>query len=214
MQDFEFTVEDGELFLLQTRDGKRTPWAALVIAGDLVRAGTIDRKEYAARINGIDPAGLERKRLKTEPGIEPAVIGTPTGIGAAVGVVALDEAAAIHYSQWSLPVILVRSDPSTEDIGAMSLAAGMVTTAGGRTSHAAVVARQLDLVSVVGCRTLEIDLDRRRVRCKDGVLYEGDYLSVDADTGAVYAGRLEWETLRPAPELYATLMSAIKTAAR
>lgn len=214
MQDFEFTVEDGELFLLQTRDGKRTPWAALVIAAELARTGMIDQKEYKARLSAIDPAGLERKQLKVTTGIAPAAIGTPAGTGAAVGVAALDEAAAIRFSQQRLPVILVRSDPSTEDIGAISLASGIVTTSGGRTSHAAVVARQLGVVCVVGCHTLEIDLDRRLVRFESGVLYEGDYLSVDADAGAVYAGRLEWETVRPAPELYTALTSAINTAAR
>ncbi len=208
MQDFEFTVESGELFLLQTRDGKRTPWAALVIAGDLVRAGMIDQQEYARRLSAIDPAGLERKRLKAGAGVAPCALGTPAGTGAAVGVAALDEAAAIRFSKQRLPVILVRADPATEDIGAMSVASGIVTGSGGRTSHAAVVARQLGLACVVGCRTLKIDLDRRLVRFEGGVLYEGDYLSVDADTGAVYPGRLEWETLRPAPELYATLTDA------
>jgi pyruvate, orthophosphate dikinase len=205
MQDFEFTVQEGRLYFLQTRSGKRTPWAALRIANDLVASGIIDRATALDRLAAYDLDAIQRVGLRLHDGDSPVGTGMPAGFGVAVGAIAFDSATAQQMSQDG-PVILVRPDISPDDVTGLASAAGIVTAHGGRTSHAAVVARQLGKACVVGCRTLRVDVDRRRCSFGDQTFREGAALTVDSDGGRIYAGRLAVVIERPA-ELLATIKS-------
>jgi pyruvate,orthophosphate dikinase len=203
MQDFEFTVEDGRLYLLQTRPGQRTPWAALHIAVDLVRAGLIEPDEALRRLREVDLDRLERVRLRPPADVPPLATATPAGIGVAVGAAVFEPARATEMAGDGQPVILVREELATEDIGAITAAEGILTSAGSRTSHAAVVARQLGKACLVGCRALRLDRDGRHGRIGEHPLAEGDWLSLDGDRGGVYAGRLAVDRERPEAALRA-----------
>jgi pyruvate,orthophosphate dikinase len=198
LQDFEFTVQDGELFLLQTRDGKRTPWAALHVAVDMVDEGLIDVATALARLDALDLPAIERVYLDAADTAQAIAIATPASLGVASGVLALDSDSARRLSDGDRPVILVREEIATDDIAGMAIARGILTGRGGRTSHAAVVARQLDKVCLVGCAALRIDAQARRCRIGDTVLREGEWLSLDGNEGRVFAGRLE--PIRERPE--------------
>ncbi len=199
-QDFEFTVQAGTLFLLQARNAKRTPWAALRIAADLVEEGLVTPQQALARLDGIDLATLVRTRFDAQ---QAAVVGhaTVAGIGVAAGVVALDPAAVVRLGQDGTPVILVRPEASTADIEGMAQAAGILTAAGVRTSHAAVVARQLGKVCLVGCTDLVIEREKHCCRIGGALFPEGSFLSLDGNDGAIYAGRLPIVAERPEREL-------------
>lgn len=199
-QDFEFTLESGTLYILQSRSAKRTPWAALRIATDLVDEGLISRDEAFARLSGIDLDSIVKTRLAAPPG-QPLARAQVASIGVASGVIALDTEAAKRLSLNGGPSILVRRDTVTADIEGMAAAAGILTATGGRTSHAAVVARQLGKVCLVGCSDLVIDLSRRLCRIGQQTLHEGEFLSLDANDGGIYAGRLGIVTERPEREL-------------
>jgi pyruvate,orthophosphate dikinase len=188
-QDFEFTVEAGKLFLLQTRRAKRTEWAALKIAVDMVQEGLLKPMDALAHLNGI----MLDKVVRTSFGLplpQSLALAQVASIGVASGAVALDTAAAKRLAAAGTHVILVRRQTVTTDLEGMALATGILTGSGGRTSHAAVVARQLNKVCLVACPALEIDLDHRRCRIGGKLLSEGDSLSLDGNTGAVYPGRL------------------------
>ncbi len=191
MQDFEFTVEDGELYMLQTRTAKRTPWAALHVAVDLVEQGLIEPAVALARLAYLDADSLQRVSVVAESGAAALARAIPASIGVAVGEIALDEARARAVAEAGRPVILVREAIATEDIGALAVAEGILTATGGRTSHAAVVARQMGKVCLVGCDELRIDLDARCCEIGGRALREGETLSLDGNGGAVHAGRLE-----------------------
>jgi pyruvate, orthophosphate dikinase len=199
-QDFEFTLETGSLYLLQARDAKRTPWAALRVATELVKEGAISAEDALRRLAGIDMASVKRTRLAHAPG---EILGRAqiAGIGVASGAIALDTESAKRLAAEGSPVILVRPDMVTADIEGMAAAVGILTATGGRTSHAAVVARQLAKVCLVGCATLAIDPARRICRIGDRSFHEGEFISLDANEGAIYAGRLETVTERPEKEL-------------
>ena len=201
-QDFEFTMESGALYILQARNAKRAPWASLRVATDLVEEGLISPAEALSRLAGIDLASVVRTRLASSPG-QPLARAQVAGIGVASGAIALDTASAKHIAASGTPAILVRQDTVTSDIEGMAVAVGILTASGGRTSHAAVVARQLGKVCLVSCPNLEIDLDRRLCRIGERTLREGDLLSLDANDGGVYAGKLETITERPERELAA-----------
>ena len=201
-QDFEFTVESGALYLLQTRNAKRTPWAALRIATDLVAEHLISPAEAMTRLDRIDLVSVKRTRLRRPPGA-PLDRAEVASMGVTSGAIALDAAAAKRFAGAGTPAVLVRPDTVTSDIEGMAAAVGVLTAAGGRTSHAAVVARQLDKVCLVGCRSLQIDLRQRLCRIGGRTLHEGEFLSLDADEGAIYAGQLETVTERPERELAA-----------
>jgi pyruvate,orthophosphate dikinase len=201
MQDFEFTVQRGRLYFLQTRSGKRTPWAALRIAADLVAEGVIDSATALKRLADIDLDSIQRSRLEPD-GAHPIGIAIPAGFGVAVGAVALDVAKARQMSADG-PVILVRPDISTDDIAGIAASAGIVTARGSRTSHAAVVARQMGKACVVGCAMLQVDAERRSCRFGDLVFHEGDAVTVDSAAGRIYAGRLAVVTDRPLDALAA-----------
>jgi pyruvate,orthophosphate dikinase len=196
MQDFEFTVQDGQLYFLQTRAGKRTPWAALQIAVDLVSADIIDPPTALQRLAGIDVDTVERTRV--QPGAEaaPVATGIPASLGVAAGAITFDPARAQQMAK-EQPVILVRPEMSPDDITGLDAAAGVLTALGGRTSHAAVVARQMGKVCVVGCRTLRIDGSTHRCWFGDRTLREGDVITVDGESGNVFEGRVAVVTEKP-----------------
>jgi pyruvate,orthophosphate dikinase len=199
-QDFEFTVQTGVLWLLQTRRAKRTSWAALRIAVDLVEEGMLSPAEGQRLLVGIDPATVVRTRF-ADPG--PVLARAQVAsVGVASGSIALDSAAAEQLAV-SGPVILVRKATMTEDIAGMASAIGILTATGGRTSHAAVVARQLGRVCLVACPELTIDLIHRTCRIGGLDFAEGDPLSLDGNEGTVHAGLLTAVAERPERELAA-----------
>ena len=202
-QEFEFTVQDGELFLLQTRSGKRTPWAALRIAVDQVREGLIAPDEALHRLDGIDLDSLERKRLA--PGVEQEMLGraVPAGIGLAGGAIALDAAAAQRLVAEGRRALLVREDTLTEDIAGLAACEGLLTLRGSRTAHAAVVARQMGKPCLVGCSQLAIDAAARSITLGARTLREGDPLWIDAEAGLIFASEPAVATEKPLAELAA-----------
>ncbi len=199
-QDFEFTLQNGTLWLLQTRRAKRTEWAALRIAVDLVKEGLLDAAEGRRLLAGIDLGTVARTRFVGAPA--PIATAQVASLGVASGRIALDAASAARMAK-SGPVILVRRETLTEDIAGMAAAAGILTATGGRTSHAAVVARQLGRVCLVGCASLEIDLAQKRCRIGGVAFAEGDALSLDGNAGTVHAGLQRTVAERPERELAA-----------
>ncbi|MGP8006325.1 MAG: pyruvate, phosphate dikinase [Acidimicrobiales bacterium] len=197
VQDFEFTVQEGTLWLLQTRTAKRTPWAALRIACDLVDEGLVD---VATALDRLEPYALDtisRLRVADEDDVEVLGRGTPASDGVGSGRMALTTDAAQQFCLDGDPVVLVRHEASTEDIPGLAVCRGLVTATGARTSHAAVVARQLGLACVVGCAGLEVDADHGRLRMGDAELREGDLVTVDGGTGLVYRGEPAMRLERP-----------------
>jgi len=196
MQDIEFTIEKGKLWMLQTRAGKRTAFAALRIAVDMVREKLITKEEALMRIQPgelnqllrpiFDPAdkkkAIESGRLLAK--------GLPAGPGAASGKIVLEAERAIEAAK-SGPVILVRSETSPEDIHGMRVACGILTQKGGMTSHAALVSRQMGKVCIVGCEEINVDEESRSITIKGKVFHEGDTLSIDGSTGEVIEGHIK-----------------------
>jgi pyruvate,orthophosphate dikinase len=197
-QDVEFTIEDGRLWFLQTRTAKRTPRAALRTAVDLVREGVIDEATGLARVGGIDPDAASTTRFdEPAPAAAEGVAASP---GVASGRIAFDSAHAKALAAEG-PVILVRREPATEDIEGLSVADGILTAVGGRTAHAAVVARHMGKPCVVGCSGLELDEAGGRARVGDQALEQGDWISLNGDTGEVSLGRRTLVAERPEAEL-------------
>jgi pyruvate,orthophosphate dikinase len=190
-QDFEFTVEEGKLWLLQTRNAKRSPWAALQIACDLVDEGVIDEATALDRLRSYDLATITRTRLSSGSGRQPIGRATPAGTGVVTGLIALDGETALSYAEGLKPVLLVRQSAATGDIAALSVCRGLLTATGARTSHAAVVARQLGVVCLVNCPDLSIDLDARTVRIGEHQFAEGACLTLDGGDGSIYSGAVE-----------------------
>lgn len=195
MQDVEFTIEKGKLWLLQTRNGKRTAQAAVRIAVDMVSEGLITREEAVLRVSPeqvdfflhpqFDPAAIEEAR---ESGRELAS-GLNVSPGAACGVVAFDADLAESWAKKDgKKVIMVRPETKPDDVHGMLAAEGILTSKGGRTSHAALVARQFGKPAVVGVSSLNIEVARRLMSVGDLVIHEGDSISVDGSTGKVYLG--------------------------
>ncbi len=189
-QDFEFTVEDGALWLLQTRAAKRTAWAALRIACDLVDDGVIDPPTALARLQAYDIDTISRSRLASDQEPQPVAQAVPASAGVACGRIALDVATATRFADAGQQVILVREQLSTDDIAGLSVCRGLVTAAGARTSHAAVVARHLGIACLVGCRELSINLGGQVVRIGSSELHPGDTITVDGTDGRIYVGEL------------------------
>lgn len=199
MQDFEFTVQDGQLFMLQARDGKRTPQAAARIALDMLDQGLIAADVARERTAELDQEALARVRIVSESGVAlvPLARAATASSGVAIGEIALDEARAVARCAAGVAVVLVRRDAETSDIAALEAATGLLTQRGARTSHAAVVARQLGKVCLVGCAELQIDEDTRTIRIGDTTLHEGDLLTLDGNEGALYAGVAQTEIEYP-----------------
>jgi pyruvate,orthophosphate dikinase len=195
VQDIEFTIENGRLWILQTRAAKRTPLAALRFAIDLVQEKQITPAEALDRLNGIDLGTLAHKRL-IDCG-DPAALATGAAAGIAVGCAAFDPDSAERLAAGGHPVILVRPDTSTADVKGFAAAAGIVTAVGGRTAHAALVARQMGKPCVVGCGALKVDVAGHSARLDGHALKEGDWLSIDGEAGAIYLGRCQVAEERP-----------------
>jgi pyruvate,orthophosphate dikinase len=187
-QEFEFTVQEGRLFLLQTRSAKRTPWAALRIAVEQVREALITPAEALRQLAGIEVEKIERRRLDAADGAPLLAEALPASTGGASGHIALDVDAVERCAAQGKPAILVREDMTTADIAAIAAAAGVLTKQGGRTAHAAVVARQLGKVCLVGCRELSIDQAARQISLGGRLLHEGEIICLDADSGRIYRG--------------------------
>ena len=190
MQDMEFTVEHGKLYMLQTRNGKRTPAAALKIACDLVDEGMIDEKKAVAM---IEPRSLDTllhpqfdaKVLKTTPVIGKALPASP---GAACGKIVFTAEDAKEWAERGEKVVLVRLETSPEDIEGMKAAQGILTVRGGMTSHAAVVARGMGKCCVSGCGDIKMDEENKKFDLAGKTFHEGDWLSIDGSTGNIYDG--------------------------
>ena len=188
MQDIEFTVEDNELFLLQTRSAKRTAAAAVKAAVDMVDEGLITREEAVARIDPQQLDQLLHPMLDPTAEWEVAAKGLNASPGAASGKIVLDADVAAQRGKAGEKVILVRWETAPDDVQGIHAAAGVLTAHGGMTSHAAVVARGMGTPCVVGCEALSIDLDARTISLGDQTLSEGDVLTIDGGTGAVIVG--------------------------
>ncbi len=193
MQDLEFTIENGTLWLLQTRDGKRTAQAEVRIAVDMVEEGLITKEEAVKRVKPeqvdffLHPQLDEEARKETEPFAE----GLNVSPGAAVGIVAFDADTAERWAkEEGKQVIMVRPETKPDDVHGMLAAKGILTSRGGRTSHAALVARQFGTPAVVGVNELEIDLLGRKMTIGDLVIKEGEWISLDGTLGLVYQGKL------------------------
>ena len=192
MQDMEFTIEDGKLYMLQTRNGKRTAQAALQIACDLVDEGMISEREAVLRV--------EPKQLDTllHPNFDAAAVkkapviakGLPASPGAATGGIYFTADEAAEHGKNKEKVILVRRETTPEDIEGMDFSQGILTVFGGMTSHAAVVARGMGRAAVVGCGALKIDEEAKTLTVGDKVYHEGDFISLDGSTGNVYDGQI------------------------
>jgi pyruvate, orthophosphate dikinase len=198
-QDIEFTVEDGKLWILQTRAAKRTPRAALRIAIDLVHEGLISQQEALRRIADIDLASLVETSLVSTD--RPAATGIGASGGIAVGRAAFASDSARRLAATSDPVILMRPDTSTADVAGFAVAAGIVTTVGARTAHAALVARQMGKPCIVGCGDMTIDTTAARAQLGASAISEGDWITIDGDGGKLYLGQLETAVSRPEAEL-------------
>ncbi len=199
VQDVEFTIESGRLWFLQTRAAKRTPRAALRFAVDLVAEGVLDEKQALARLADLDEAALDECVFAEEPA-DPWAVGLAASPGVAVGRLATSVAAAERLAAAGEPVVLVRPDTSTADIDGFAASRAIVTASGGRTSHAALVARQMGRPCVVACEALRFDDTEGGVSATRG-LAAGDWLSVDGDRGLVHAGRLDTVVRRPEAEI-------------
>ncbi|WP_431981660.1 pyruvate, phosphate dikinase [Streptomyces qinglanensis] len=192
--DIEFTIERGKLWMLQTRVGKRTAAAAFRIATQLVDQGLIDEAEALQRVNGTQLAQLMFPRFDSNGGLKDADQigwGIAASPGAAVGKAVFDSYTAIKWSRSGEKVILIRRETNPDDLDGMLAAEGILTSRGGKTSHAAVVARGMGKTCVCGAEELEVDTKRRCLKSQDGrIVEEGDVVSIDGSTGKVYAGEV------------------------
>src|SRR5438309_162499 len=205
MQDFEFTIQEGKLYMLQTRNGKRTGLAAVKVALQMVEEGLITKEEAIFR---VDPnqvyhflvPRLDEKKVK----IEVLATGLPASPGAAVGQIAFTAEDAVERAgkDRKTPIILVRSENTPEDIHGMEVAIGILTSRGGMTSHAAVVTRGMGKCCVAGAGDIHVDEKKREMHVKGQVFKEGDWLSLDGTTGRVIKGKLATVAAKPDdPEL-------------
>ncbi len=192
MQDMEFTIQEGKLYMLQTRNGKRTTHAAVKIAVDMVKEKLIDEKTAVLRVSPdgldqllhktIDPIARKRAKLLAK--------GLPASPGSVVGSIVFNAERAEEAAAKGEKVLLVRTETSPEDIKGMNAAQGILTARGGMTSHAAVVARGMGKCCVSGCSEIKIKEDEKKLIIKDLVLKEGDFLTLDGSTGEVFEGKI------------------------
>ncbi|HJW86276.1 MAG TPA: pyruvate, phosphate dikinase, partial [Candidatus Brocadiaceae bacterium] len=190
VQDIEFTIQEGRLFILQTRNGKRTTQAAVRIAVDMVKEGLIDKKTAIGRINPSDLDQLLHPTFDPKAKKEVIAVGLPASPGAATGKVVFSAEDAEKMAEKKEKVILVRTETSPEDIGGMHAARGILTTRGGMTSHAAVVARGMGKCCVAGCGTVHVDYKSQLFKVDGKVVKRGDYISIDGSTGQVMMGQV------------------------
>lgn len=212
-QDFEFTVEDGTLYLLQTRSAKRAAVAAVKIAVDMEREGLITRDEAVRRVNPASLVEILSPQLDLS-GISAAAVtcGLPASPGAAVGMIALSADRAVEMRSGGHPAILLTQETTAEDIHGMDASEGFLTARGGATSHAAVVARGMGKCCITGAKDIVIDATEGKVRIGVQEFKEGDWLSLDGSTGCVYAGKLPTRAAnKTQPELDLLLKWALES---
>jgi pyruvate,orthophosphate dikinase len=196
MQDVEFTIENGKLWLLQTRDGKRTARAAVRIAVDMADEGLITKQEAVLRVSPanviqlLHPQFDDNEKIAAEKAGRMIASGVNASPGAAVGVAAFDADLAEKWGKAKRSVIMVRPETKPDDVHGMLASKGILTSHGGATSHAAVVARQFGVPCVCGAEDLDIDLRNRLMRVGEVVVREGDTLSIDGSTGEVFIGEI------------------------
>ena len=203
LQEFEFTLQNAQLFMLQTRSGQRTPLAALRMAVEMVAEGLLEPGAALKRLEGYKLQAIQTESIRVKDGQAPLARAVSAGVGVAVGEIALDAETARRRAAAGKVVILVREDTSTDDVAGIAAAAGILTARGGRTAHAAVVARQLGKVCLVGCRELAIDPAKRSCSIGGKLLREGQVISLDGGSGGVYSGAVDIERATPERELAA-----------
>ncbi len=190
MQDVEFTIEDGELFILQTRNGKRTGQAAVKIAVDLANENIITRRAAVQQVSPEQVESLLYNHLEDPGDAKPLVTGLPAAPGAAVGRAIFEPAQAAEEAK-SGPVILVRPETTPDDIQGIAAAVGVLTCRGGYSSHASIVARAMGKPCITGAEDADLDLDAGVLRVNGNMVRSGDVITVDGSTGNVYVGELE-----------------------
>ena len=210
MQDMEFTVENNKLFMLQTRNGKRTAAAAIKIAVDMVGEGLIDERDAVSR---IEPAQIDQLLHPTfdpeaEKNAKDIAKGLPASPGAACGKIYFHAADAVEAANNGEKVVLVRQETSPEDLAGMVVAQGILTARGGMTSHAAVVARGMGKCCVAGCSGISVDEQNLKMTVQGNTYKEGDYISINGSTGVVYEGQVDTVT----PELKGDFETIMKWA--
>jgi pyruvate,orthophosphate dikinase len=195
MQDIEFTIEKGRLFILQCRSGKRTGAAAVKIAVDMVNDGFITKEAAVSRIAPEQLEQLLNPRIKAEPKNRPKPVakGLNAGPGGASGLVALDSKTAVKMASEGKKVVLVREETNPDDLGGMLASVGVLTSRGGRTSHAALIARQYGIPTVCACSVLRFNEEERQVCIGDLIIEEGKIITIDGTLGEVYDCKLETE---------------------
>ncbi|MBN1432887.1 MAG: hypothetical protein JW931_08965 [Methanomicrobiaceae archaeon] len=194
MQDFEFTVENGRLFILQTRPGKRAQLAALKIASDMVEEGLISIDEGLDNIRDINTSRIFVETVNSAE--KPAATGDSASLGVVSGKIAFGQEKSVFFAETGKSV-LVKEYASPDDIGAIAAASGILTARGARTSHAAVVARQMGKVCIVNCKELEIELSKKRCFIGGKEFHEGDTITLDGSSGHIYPGEAEFSIIRP-----------------
>lgn len=205
MQDLEFTVEKGKLFMLQTRTGKRTIQSAIKVAVDMVNEGLIAKEEALSRIEPLDLNKLLHRQIDITADSDIIAKGLPASPGAASGIAVFDSDLAEKLGKEGQKVILVRTETSPDDIHGLIQAQGVLTSRGGMTSHAAVVARGMGKPCVAGCESIEVNLEEKSFSVKDKVIHEGDFFTINGSTGEVILGEVKMKD----PELneeFKTLM--------
>lgn len=190
MQDFEFTIENGKLYMLQTRTGKRTAMAAVKIAVDMAKEGLISKEEALMRVDPSELNKLLHPMIDPSAKVEVVAKGLPASPGTACGKVVFDADRAVEEASKGEKVILVRPETTPDDIHGMIAAQGILTSHGGMTSHAAVVARGMGKPCVCGCEEIRVDLDRREFSVKGKVVREGDTITIDGSSGGVILGKV------------------------
>ncbi|MBI2472427.1 MAG: pyruvate, phosphate dikinase [Planctomycetes bacterium] len=205
VQDIEFTIQENRLFMLQTRTGKRTTQAAVKIAVNMVKERLIDKKTAISRINPNELDQLLHPTFDPKAKKQVIAVGLPASPGAATGKVVFSAEDAEKMSEKKEKVILVRKETSPEDIGGMHVSRGILTTRGGMTSHAAVVARGMGKCCVAGCGTLNVDYKTQTFKVDGKVVKRGDYISIDGSTGEVMLGQVPTMEPRLSGD-FATLM--------
>ncbi|HHT9129237.1 MAG TPA: pyruvate, phosphate dikinase, partial [Candidatus Brocadiaceae bacterium] len=206
VQDIEFTIQENRLFMLQTRTGKRTTMAAVKFAVDMVKEGLIDKKTAISRIDSNQLDQLLHPTFDPKAKKEVIAVGLPASPGAATGRVVFSAEDAEKLAEKKENSILVRKETSPEDIGGMHVSQGILTTRGGMTSHAAVVARGMGKCCVAGCGSLNVDYKSQTFRVDGKVIKKGDYISLDGSSGEVMLGRVPTVEPRLSGD-FATLMS-------
>ncbi|MBE3586964.1 MAG: pyruvate, phosphate dikinase [Thermoanaerobacteraceae bacterium] len=208
MQDIEFTIERGKLYMLQTRTGKRTAQAAVKIAVDMVHEGLITKEEAILRVEPAQLNQLLHRRIDPNARLEVIARGLPASPGAAGGKVVFDADEAETLGNQGEKVILVRTETTPDDIHGIVAAQGVLTSRGGMTSHAAVVARGMGKPCVCGCEAIRIDYDRELFQVNDLVVKKGDFISIDGATGQVILGHVPMIDPELSPEFQELLQWA------